>query len=49
MQYFRPSLSYHLSLRSLDCIFEWPFYSFYCSLKLIFAVEAGLVGLLTLE
>ena len=26
LQYFRPSLSYHLSLRSLS-IFEWPFYT----------------------
>ena len=23
-QYFRPSLSYHLSLRSLFCLFQWP-------------------------
>ena len=28
LQYFRPSLSYHLSLRSLFLsIFEWPFYT----------------------
>ena len=25
LQYFRPALGYHLSLRSLS-IFEWPFY-----------------------
>ena len=28
LQYFRPSLMYHLSLRSLFCLFfEWPFYT----------------------
>ena len=27
LQYFRPSLSYHLSLRSLFFIFEWLFYT----------------------
>ena len=28
LQYFRPSLSYHLLLRSLFCLFfEWPFYT----------------------
>ena len=26
LQYFRPSLSYHLSLKSFFSIFEWPFY-----------------------
>ena len=26
-QYFRPSLRYHLSLRSFLSIFEWPFYA----------------------
>ena len=28
LQYFRPSLSYHLSLRSFVLsVFEWPFYT----------------------
>ena len=27
LQYFRPSLSYHLSLRTLFCLCEWPFYT----------------------
>ena len=27
LQYFRPSLNYHLSLRSFLFIFEWPFYT----------------------
>ena len=27
LQYFRPSLSYHLSLRYFFFIFEWPFYT----------------------
>ena len=27
LPYFRPSLSYHLSLIFVLCIFEWPFYT----------------------
>ena len=27
LQYFRPSLGFHLSLRSFLSIFEWPFYT----------------------
>ena len=39
LQYFRPSLSYHLSLRSLFLfIFEWP-------LKTSFTVHRGFVGI----
>ena len=33
LQYFWPSLSYHLSLRFLFCLFEWLFYTGFTVLK----------------
>ena len=36
-EYFRPSLSYHLSLRSI--VFEWPFYKYLYYLKSYFYLQ----------
>ena len=50
LQYFRPSLSYHLSLRSLFCLFlSGRLRRFYCTRILVFTIWSSVLCMTDLE